>query len=473
MGSDNYNLSSLISLLPKNGYTPKGAIGGIQAGIQLADYLDSMDRSRRLDDINYETSLLEPEAKRIANEQALANLSTTNAKLQEFEEASPSRRAKNLLDQTTTEFKQKQYDSGRMSTIADLEFENKLDELAKTKGDNAVKLVQSQGDLALKFQEETKDGMLTDQRYQMYRNQFKLLGIPLPPTLDDPKTVLMLSKIAKGALVTAEYVNKHEEAERQRNTYKDIAKIRSDSASIYKDQDDYIMNTIVRKEEILPDDIRKFSVAMEKDFKSSMEGSKVFEQANDAAASLWATNPKLRKEWENKGGKKAYIETVLRGFLVEQKAEQIINRLSGKVLKDSKGSVISNSISKKDKSSIMNLLEGKSSSATGSEKESGFSERTPVGPPPVNQPKTKEEAEQALNMDIVKLQNIYGQNYEEMRKFIMKQQPTVRQQMALRWVESKIPSNKSTAAASPTPETSKVPVGTTDVLGDIYNRINR
>ncbi len=139
-GYTNLNFSSLAGLLPTNGYKPESGIGGIQSGIQLADYLDSMDRTRRMDDLTFQS-----ETNKFENE-LLDN---------------PMKESDRALKLAQSGFDKSLIDDGTKRQAIDLELQTKLEQLSKTKGDNAVQAVTNQASLAEQYMNLESSGQMT------------------------------------------------------------------------------------------------------------------------------------------------------------------------------------------------------------------------------------------------------------------------------------------------------------------------
>lgn len=418
----NINLANIANMLPANGYKPSGGVGGIQAGIQLADYLDSMDRGRRMDDIDYQTA-----------QNDLANKLKDNPLLD----------AKRQLDLSKTGLEQSSFDSGKQRELMDTSIEQKLSDLRGKIDNETVAALGRQSEVAFNLQKELENGDMTQERYSGYVDRLGKLGVKLNPQLGDPQSMQLIARIAKAAPQTIKFAQEQliqGQREEGQQTLEHIrggyhvqsaritADAQRDKASNTidtKDQDQLTQNQIRAKKIIGTDDILAFAGALNDDIKKSLD-SEDYKNSSAGWETDWNRKPELRKYFEDKGGHNAYLEIMNKEWIVTKKADIMTEKLAGKPLFDDQGNKVT-SIGPNSKKIIIDVLLGKPVSS-----KQPLSSNAQV-------PQDKTSSPSALNQDQQALVSKFGTDYDAMEKYAMSQPQSARRDAALAWIRSQKP----------------------------------
>src|SRR5574343_9511 len=365
------NLAILAQGLPGVQLTDPGVAQGQVTGLRISDYLDNMDRARRMDDLSYASE------KNTLEQTLLDN---------------PQKEAERKLKLALTGLDQANVDSGLTQQTKQAEMQAKLDDLYNKRGAQAVKEIQAHGDLAISAQNEADSGTMTPERWNSYRSAFAKNGVQMPASFAEAAP--MIKSISEKAYQNADYLRKKAEQERAQSNAIELrgtesadaklraqatvdaanARVNSPASQTREDQDKIRENAILKKSDVNQSDLHFLAYLENENFKKTGY-SKELEMFEKRMSEMWAQNPKLREEWKDRGGRESFIDAAKEEARLETISRSLAYKLSGKPLVDDSGKVIIKSISASSKDRIKKYMTGEldTSSSVGP----GSAERQP------------------------------------------------------------------------------------------------
>lgn len=326
-GTVNPNFGTLAALLPQNGYKPESGVGGIQAGIQLADYLEAMDRTQRMDDLTYKS-----ESNKLDNEMA-------NNPILELERK---------LKMSQLQGEQALEDSGLKQQGREADIQMKLETLQQTSGDTVVKAVTNQATLAEHYMNLEEQGQMTDNMRQQYQAQFRRLGLNVDLMSGNPKSKIQLARMAliapsarkfaeaqalsaqgHGQAMQRDQINNEQamaRAELQARATRELASSRNTES---KNPADRALNEISNKPVITSDDLNRVTWALEAKERISIK----FDPAMEALRGSWRNQyANTDKKDQKKLGAtmQEYVDKKEEEVVTRKTNAQLANYLSGK-----------------------------------------------------------------------------------------------------------------------------------------------
>lgn len=334
------NLAVIAQGLPQNVPGGPGIISGHTAGLQLADYIDNMDRARRMDDISYLS-----EQNKYENEMA----------------DNPLKEAERLLKLSQAQATQETFDSGLAQEAQRTELQDKIDAAIAKRGERAVTEMKNHADLAVAANNEASSGMMSPDRYEFYRKQFAANGMKLPANpLEGMK---IFSQIAKNAHMTKEHLAKIAEQENKAQldidakqvqsadnkamtqAMKDVAEIQAKNRGNTGSPEDQLMRELEKKSIFTPNDLLRSRAAIEADIKKSLTPQQI-ELMGKNATSEWQLDKKLKEKWPNVN---EYIDHVIKQKIDDDITNRIITWFAGKTVIGTNGNNFEIKYSNRDK----------------------------------------------------------------------------------------------------------------------------
>lgn len=326
------NPMALSQTLPGNDYKFSGGLGGFVSGMQLADYLDNMDRGRMDDDLQRASS-----ANKLQNE-LLDNPLLAAQREQKLNEAN-----------TTNDM----YNSGDMQEMARQKVRTEIDNMKTKQGENAVARLGQQSDFILETSKRIESGDLNPLDvggWRSWSEQGSKLGLTLPETLD-PESMTKLRKMGQVASITKQEMARTRELDKtqtftaqqnklNRESNERIAQTRASNTGRSSNPMNRIIQEVMNKDEVSGSDISQFSSALVTNFRNSPGGQQLQQVRKDASDDYRTAGTKRTQEMIDAGSPAEYANRKAMKFIQDNIVPTVLSFLDGKTLTNDSGEPI-------------------------------------------------------------------------------------------------------------------------------------
>lgn len=320
------NPMTLAQTLPANEYKMGGGLGGYMSGMQLADYLDNMDRARNWDNLQ-----MNSETNKYNNEIA----------------DNPVKEAERAVKINNANLTNELFKSGDMQEVARAKIREQLDKINTDQSSNAIARLNNQSSFMFNLGKELSEGVISPidaTAYQARVEEGRKLGINLPPTLN-PETMQKIIKMGKIASITQEEIRQVRSTEKSQTFQKEMqadrlasqerqAASRNANRGLSTDPWRQIIQRTIAKEDLSEKDIRGFVGALIYQVKSTPYLAELDRSRKEASSSWKMAGNKKTPEMAKYKTSEDYAESVFRNNLEQYLLGQTMSLLDGKSIVD-------------------------------------------------------------------------------------------------------------------------------------------